>query len=228
MSGKPTPSNDAHIIPLYSVYSSPPPRPGPRPGGGAAAGGGLPRQVYMVFAPGGSGRGQAGLVIRAGPVSDRWQPDQCQATSSLPDAQPMSQGHVGLRRTAHVAMSCQICGVMSDAQCHSGCIGALTEIHESSLKLVQCWYGTGSLVFSLCVPSPGEAPAFHGARGNRFLSACRAGLLPAMLGAQLGAKNISFQSHPRPIFMYLPMYPYPMYLWRISCVSHVTVCYVNV
>ena len=166
-----------------------------------------------------------------GPVSDRFQtsvrpvPDQC----LLPHAQ--SRSHVTVSpppSTVHVIMSCQICGVMSDAQCHFGCTGALTEIHESSLKVVQCWYGTGSLVFSLCVPSPGEAPAFHGARGNRFLSACRAGLLPAMLGAQLGAKNISFQSHPRPIFMYLPMYPYPMYLWRISCVSHVTVCYVNV
>ena len=50
----------------------------------------------------------------------------------------------------HVIMSCQICGVMSDAQkchvgsaeCHFGCT-VLTEIQESNLKVVRCWQGSG-------------------------------------------------------------------------------------
>ena len=58
----------------------------------------------------------------------------------------------------HVMSDAQSCrmhrSVMSDAQCHFGCT-VLTEIHDSGPKVVQCWYGSGPLMFSLCAPSSG-------------------------------------------------------------------------
>ena len=66
-----------------------------------------------------------------GPVSDRFQ------TSVMSDTQSMSQCPCH-----HVMSDAQSCrmhrSVMSDAQCHVGCT-ALTEIHESNLKVVRCW-----------------------------------------------------------------------------------------
>ena len=47
----------------------------------------------------------------------------------------------------------QKCHVGS-AECHFGCTGVLTEIHESSLKVVRCWYGTGPMRISQPVPAP--------------------------------------------------------------------------
>ena len=115
------------------------------------------------------------LVLRGGnslscigPVSDRFQTgfrpvsDQFQ-TSAMSDAQSMSQCHVGC--TVHVTVSCQM-------HSHVGCTGALTEIHDSGPKVVQCWYGSGPLMFSLCVPSSGTANK-HGARASFVFAAPR-------------------------------------------------------
>ena len=74
-------------------------------------------------------------------VSDRFQ------TSALSD----------LRSPCHsVAQSCD--RVMSGAQTcrmHSVISEVLTEIQESGPKVVQCWYGSGPLMFGLCVSSSG-------------------------------------------------------------------------
>ena len=117
------------------------------------------------------------------PVSDQFQ------TGFRPVPCRMHSPCHSVISVAQSMLSCHVrCTVMSDAQCHVGCT-ALTEIHESSLKVVRCWYGSGPLMFGLCVSSSGdgEGPAAGRGRGEGAVFVSRDG------GEHLAGREIGVQ-----------------------------------